>query len=33
MVQIRPFDWRRHGRAVVEFQREIYETNFGLCCG
>lgn len=28
MVQIRPFDWRRHGRAVVEFQREIYETNF-----
>lgn len=27
-VEIRPFNWRRHLRAVLEFQREIYETNF-----
>jgi len=26
--EIADFEWRRHGRAVVEFQREVYETNF-----
>ncbi len=26
--QIAPFNWRRHSREVLEFQREIYESNF-----
>ncbi|MCE5216725.1 GNAT family N-acetyltransferase [bacterium] len=27
-LQIRPLNWRRHSEDVLEFQREIYETNF-----
>jgi GNAT superfamily N-acetyltransferase len=28
MPQIRELNWRKHGTRVLEFQREVYETNF-----
>lgn len=28
MPQIKPFNWRRHARDVLQFQKEIYENNF-----
>lgn len=30
-VRIQRFIWQRHGRAVLSFQREIYEANFAGC--
>ena len=27
-VEVRVFEWRKHSRDVLDFQREVYETNF-----